>query len=80
MLLVKRRGGGGGAFRPDGSRRLATSCLREQQAVLVRVRAQEMFESRGGRPGLYGVPDKSYGHSEHKATLRKTYDQSSGAV
>ena len=45
-------------------------CLREQQAVLVRVRAQEMFESRGGRPGLHVVSDRSYGHCGRKATLR----------
>ena len=35
----------------------------------VRLRAQELCESRGGRPGLPPVPDSPYGLCGRKATL-----------
>ena len=41
------------------------------------VRAQELCEGRGGRPGL-PAPDSPYGLCRHKATLSDSY-QSSGA-
>ena len=46
------------------------------------VRAQELFESRGGRPGL-SVPNSPYGFCGRKATLKMlkmSMFQSSGAV
>ena len=43
------------------------------------VRARELCESRGGRPGL-PVPNSPYGFCGRKATLNEWATQSSGAV